>query len=131
MSLVSCCVVRYYGRYKRYSGRFYCHLFCKRSMFYVLYVFIYIYWCLTPFPYHMLFMSLNSNMKDAPMEQELRCLPEHHIFCSVPVVFTFVWPLYCLSFDLRLLVTHLVSSIFSWYDTISSRNICLYDGHSY
>ena len=58
------------------------------------------------------------------MLQALLCLPEHtsfqwgscyqifsfmHMFCRLFLSF-FFWSLYCLSFDLRILITHLVSS---------------------
>ena len=88
----------------------------------MLFVFIYAYWCPTRFPYHMRLVSYNGNM-------ELLTLPEHLrsslVFSGVQVarflgffvdrcLSFFFCPLCCLSvFDLRLLITPLVSSNFS------------------
>jgi len=40
-------------------------LFCEGSMLYLSFICIYVYWCPTPFPYHIMFVSFNSNTTGA------------------------------------------------------------------
>ena len=97
----------------------------------MLFVFIFVYRCLTRFSYHMVFVSFNSNTTGvthgtgtAYPSGALSSTPDFNgvrvarslVFCvmfcrSLYVLLSFFfWPLCCLSFDLRILITPLVSS---------------------
>ena len=110
---------------KRCSSSLDSHLLCKGFM---VFVFIYYYWCPTQFPNQMMFVSFNSYMTGIMCGTTTATLPEHPVFTGFVLLFfyflccglwtivylfvIFPWPLYCLSFYLRLLITNSVSSTF-------------------
>ena len=121
LSLTTACVISFFN----HDSRFFCKGFILHLYF--LYLF-YAYWCLTRFPYQMIFVSLNSNTtgvtsgagitnpSGAPQFCVEFVLLDFCFLCSVCVllfVFFFFWSLYCLSFNLRLLISPLVSASFS------------------
>ena len=109
---------------------------CTVCLIFMLCVFIYVYWCSTRFPYQMMFVSFNSNTPGATSgtgttypsgAPELTpgfiwgvCVAQSVVFCVVLFFRSLLsfCPFYfghCLLFiDLRLLVTPLVPSNFSW-----------------
>jgi len=103
----------------------------------MIFVFIYVYWCPTRFPYPMMFVSSNSNMTgitcgagtanpfgspeftpglSGVRVTGIRSLVFCVMFCRSLLVLLsfFFWSICCLSFDLRLLIDALVSSNFSY-----------------
>ena len=92
----------------------------------MLFVFCYVYWC----PYHMMFVSFNNENRWVQLvEQKLLSFPEHPgSMCCVRIAQSlvlvslsfFVWSMYCLSFDLRLLIRPLV------FSKLSSTRTCIW-----
>ena len=100
---------------------------------FMLFTFIYVYWCPTQFPYQMMFVSSNRNTAGVTYGQELLTLPERRsspvlvlsgvrvarslVFCVIfcrwlfVLLSFFVWPMRCLSFDLRVLITKFRDSL--------------------
>ena len=102
-------------RWKRILVNYNTRLF-REFVFYLLFVFIYVYWCSKRFPYHIRFESFNSNMSGVTNRAE-NAYPSSHMnspqlflcesCCSIFsflcsrslfVLLSFFMPLYCLSF---------------------------------
>jgi len=68
-------------------------------MIFVIFVFIYVYWCSTRFPYQMMFASFNCNTRLVSLvEQELPILPEHPVFSAVRVAQSLAfYAVFCIS----------------------------------
>ena len=62
--LVTCCDGFYDFRGKKWcqSIRLHSHLFCSGFVFYLCYLYFYVYWCTTPFPYQMMFLLFTLNL---------------------------------------------------------------------
>ena len=124
--LIPCCEVRYDFRVKMMFDLSWLPVLQEVHVLFMLFVFIYVYWCSTRSPYQMMFVSFNSNTR-VTSGAGTGTLPEHlsspPVFSGVPVarslvfykmfcrsmfvlLFCFCWSLcYLYFFDLRLLIT--------------------------
>ena len=124
--LIPCCEVRYDFRVKMMFDSSWLPVLQEVHVLFMLFVFIYVYWCSTRSPYQMMFVSFNSNTR-VTSGAGTGTLPEHlsspPVFSGVPVarslvfykmfcrsmfvlLFCFCWSLcYLYFFDLRLLIT--------------------------
>ena len=112
------------------------------NVLFMLFVFIFTYWCPTRFLYQMMYVKFNSTMTGVTCGAETvnpsrtpQLTPAFNwvhiarsiVFCVMfyRSLFVFVsfffWPLCCLSFDLRLLLTLLVYYNFSYNECLVTR----------
>ena len=78
MFVVSCFNIRYDFRVKTMFDLPWISFVLHRvPVLFMLFVFIYVYWCPNLFPYQMMFVLFNKQRRFSHMEQELPTLPEH------------------------------------------------------
>ena len=78
MFVVSCSNIRYDFRVKTMFDLPWISFVLHRvPVLFMLFVFIYVYWCPNLFPYQMMFELFNKQRRFSHMEQELPTLPEH------------------------------------------------------
>jgi hypothetical protein len=78
MFVVSCSNIRYDFRVKTMFDLPWISFVLHRvPVLFMLFVFIYVYWCPNLFPYQMMFVLFNKQRRFSHMEQELPTLPEH------------------------------------------------------
>jgi hypothetical protein len=71
-SMLWCIYVHYDFRVKAMIN-----LVSRGSFIFMLFVFVYVYWCPTRFPYNMMFLTVNFNTTGVTCGEELPTLPEH------------------------------------------------------